>query len=343
MIKPPRKPKLFIGSSREAIHYAKAVHSVLHKQKVVQVIPWYDGTFRGNMYTMEDLERRLDECDYAVFIFAADDVALIRGKHVFITRDNTIFEMGLFWGKLRRMRVFCVVPQEVEVSDGEHIKGIKVDKLHVLSDLNGLTLLEYEYAHDNEFEAAVSVACGEIKKNIESADEPFFIDPVDQAQRCGRIVKLLWEYARIVPITEDALLTQKYHALCEAIRISFAAPPIGNSSVTHVALYSKQGSDGMKFVGGNIDKDAFYSFQTDNPNEEPNIVTKVQRSSQWTFTHEQHFSKVSVLCYPLGNEHVLSVRLTGDTVLSKDHLQMVVEQNAELLTTIKHLVGGDSK
>jgi predicted nucleotide-binding protein len=340
---PPRKPKLFIGSSREVIPYAKAVHSNLQTQKIVQVLPWYDGTFKGNHYTMEDLERRLDECDYAVFLFAADDVALIRGKPVFVTRDNTIFEMGLFWGKLRRKRVFCLVPQEVEVSDGEHIKGIKVDKLHLLSDLNGLTLLQYEYAHDNEFEAAVSVACGKIHDMIAAADEPFFIDPVDKAKRNGRIVKLLWEYARIVPITADASLDKKYHALCEAIRISFAAPPFGGYSVTHVALYSKQGSDGMKFVGGNIDQGAFYPFQTDKPDEELPIVIKVQRSSQWSFTHEQHVEKVSVLCYPLGNEHVLSVRLTGDTVLTKDHLEAVVEQNAELLTTIKHLVGGDSK
>jgi hypothetical protein len=291
---------------------------------------------------MEDLERRLDECDYGVFIFSADDVALIRGKHVFATRDNTIFEMGLFWGKLRRKRVFCLVPQEVETSDGEHIKGIKVDKLHILSDLNGLTFLEYEYAYANEFEAAVSVACGKLKEIIRTADDPFYVDPDDKAKRSNSIVKLLWEYGRIVPIIEDAPLSKKYHALCEAIRLSFVAPPIGGYKVTHVALYSKQGADGMAYVGGNIDVGMFYPFQTDNPDEDPPIVIKVQRSGEWTFTHGQHVEKVSLLCYPLGEDHVFSVNLSGEIVLTRDHLQKVVEQNAELLTTIKHLVGGDS-
>lgn len=290
MTKPARKPKVFIGSSREAIIYLSAVHSNL--SRVAQVLPWHNGTFRGNEYTMESLGKRLQQCDYGVFIFSPDDVALIRGKQVFITRDNTIFEAGLFIGRLGFNRVFCLIPKEIETSNGDHINDVKIDKYHLLSDLAGITLLEYEYAQDEEYEAAVSVACNDIAKVI--AAEQFFIDPSDRAKRNGSIVRLLWEYSRIVPIIEDAPLQKRYHALSEAIRLSFLAPQIGECKVTHIALYAKQGTDGMAYVSGNIDEGAFYSFQSD-PDIEPPIVIQVQRNNKWSFTHEAHVEKVSVL------------------------------------------------
>ncbi|WP_313637865.1 TIR domain-containing protein [Paenibacillus sp.] len=95
------KPKLFIGSSRESIRYARAIHEQLKRD--AEVHPWYANAFRANEYTMEALERNLDESDFAVFVFSPDDVAKIRGKFYYVTRDNTGFEMGLFWARLRRI------------------------------------------------------------------------------------------------------------------------------------------------------------------------------------------------------------------------------------------------
>ncbi|WJH33646.1 hypothetical protein N6H14_27095 [Paenibacillus sp. CC-CFT747] len=100
------------------------------------------------------------------------------------------------------VRVFCLIPQDLEVSDGEHIKDVRVGTYHLLSDLAGITLLQYEYGHDDELEAAVSVACARMAKVI--AEESFFIDPIDKAKRNGSIVKLFWEMSRIVPLTEEA-------------------------------------------------------------------------------------------------------------------------------------------
>ena len=338
---PVKNPSLFIGSSREAINYSRAVHGAL--KRVARVLPWYDGTFQANEYTMESLERRLDQCDFGVFIFSPDDVAIIRGKPVFVTRDNTIFEMGLFWGRLRRKRVFCLIPQEIEHSDGEHIKGEKVDNYRLLSDLSGLTLLTYEYAHDEEYEAAVSEACGYINKAI--ASEKFYDDPKIKLMRYSSIVKMIWEYNRRIPVTTDKSLEARYHALAEAIRISFLPPPVGNCSVTHVALYAKQSTDGMAYVAGNMDEGQFYSFIPPDPNGHVPVpvVIEVQKTNEWQFTHEQHVEKVSVLCYPLGNDHVVSVYLTGEEVLTPEAQKSVVNFNGELLTTIKHLLGGDSQ
>lgn len=49
------------------------------------------------------------------------------------------------------------------------------------------------------------------------------------------------------------------------------------------------------------------------------------------------------LVFYLGEDHILSVTLTGEAVLTKELLEKVIDQNTELLTTIKHIVGGDSK
>jgi len=337
---PPKKPKMFIGSSREAIKYAEAVHANMRRD--VQTLPWYDGTFSGNQYTMEALEKRLDECDYAVFIFAADDLVKTRGKYVFITRDNTIFEMGLFWGKLRRKRVFCLIPLEVGVNN-EDIQGIEINKLHILSDLSGLSLLEYEHAHGNEFQAAVSVSCAEIRKAIEAEATPFFPNFADKARRNANIAQLFWEYFRQVPITSNEPLPVKYNALYESIRQSFFVPPHLAVRVSHITLYSKEGTDGMRYAAGNMDHDAFYPFQHAGSSVEQNIVIRVLLSEKWSFAHDYQVESVSLLCYPLGKDHVISIHFSGDLVLEKDAMELIINLNDDLLRTITRVVGGNSK
>ncbi|MFB5760058.1 TIR domain-containing protein [Paenibacillus medicaginis] len=91
----PVKPKTFIGSSREAIEYANAVHNQL--KRLTHVNPWYAGVFGANQYTMESLETELDHNDFAVFIFAPDDVALYREKksRVFYTFSGNTIRMYL--------------------------------------------------------------------------------------------------------------------------------------------------------------------------------------------------------------------------------------------------------
>jgi predicted nucleotide-binding protein len=45
---------------------------------------------------------------YAIFIFTPDDTITIRGEDVLVTRDNVIFEAGLFMSHLGRKRTFIV-------------------------------------------------------------------------------------------------------------------------------------------------------------------------------------------------------------------------------------------
>jgi predicted nucleotide-binding protein len=335
------KPNLFIGSARESIRYASAIQSQIGRS--VQVTPWFAGTFTANEYTMESLERILDQSDYGIFVFSPDDVALIRGKHVFITRDNTIFEMGLFWGKLRRNRVFCIVPQEVTRRD-DLFTGIDVEQFHLLSDLAGLTILEYECRNDSNYEAAVTAACIKILDIIEI--EKQYVDPrvllkhkEEELQRKQSILHFFWEFNRNVTVPEE----QKYHALSEAVRNSFISPI--NCRVTGAAFWQTSGSDGIRQVGGNVGRDRFYPF---NANElygksQSIYVLDVYNSGKWTFFKRKEVADVYVLCYPLGKEHVLSVHISGVEMIPDGHLEDIVSYNDELLRTIRHLVGGEAK
>jgi hypothetical protein len=81
-----RKPNVFIGCSREAIPYARAVSS--HLEYYAQVNPWYAGVFNANEYTMEALERELAANDFAIFIFWRTTLLLFAAS--FTSRRVTI-------------------------------------------------------------------------------------------------------------------------------------------------------------------------------------------------------------------------------------------------------------
>ncbi|MBA9084723.1 hypothetical protein FHR92_001184 [Fontibacillus solani] len=337
------KPNVFIGSSREAMDFANAIHSQI--RYFAQVTPWYAGVFEGNDYTMESLEKQLDENDFGIFVFAPDDVALHRGKYVFITRDNTLFEMGLFWGRLRRQRVFAIVPQEVKERD-DLIKEEKVRDFHILTDLQGLTLLKYETRTDENYEAAVSVACHSIKKGIRV--EGHYPDPFHELkkmevenERKRRILHFFWAYNKNVTVTDEK---ERYNSLSEAIRTSIIPPT--EFIVTGAALWKIQGSDGIGQVGGNVGRGQFFAFSENQARtksgQQPIYVLDAYLHSKWSFFNRLEVEQVYILCYPLGREHVLSIHFSGRRTLDDDQLGTIVTNNNELLRTINLLVGGDS-
>lgn len=118
------RPKLFVGSSRESSPIAYGVQENL--QEDFEVTVWKQNTFLLNKSTLEELIRYSRESDAAVMVFSSDDVAKIRGAEVSVTRDNVVFELGLFLGALGRDAAFVLVP------DGEN--------LHLPTDLAGITV-----------------------------------------------------------------------------------------------------------------------------------------------------------------------------------------------------------
>ncbi|MDD1820524.1 nucleotide-binding protein, partial [Pseudomonas aeruginosa] len=78
---------------------------------------------------LESLEEQLDECDFAIAIAQPDDSVTMREETKNTPRDNVIFELGLFVGRLGRARTFLLEPRG--------------DEVHLPSDLKGLTTIGY--------------------------------------------------------------------------------------------------------------------------------------------------------------------------------------------------------
>jgi tetratricopeptide (TPR) repeat protein len=142
------KPRVFIGASRENQEVAEAIQQALDYASEVEV--WDQGTFGASQYPLESLELKLDAADFAIFVFSPDDVTMMRGEEKNTVRDNVVFELGLFIGRLTRKRTFIVSPRNVD--------------LHLPSDLAGLTPLNYDATRaDGNLRAAVGSACTSIR------------------------------------------------------------------------------------------------------------------------------------------------------------------------------------
>lgn len=134
-----KKREVFIGSSKEGLKYARALRQILDielERYGLTCTLWEDKeVFFLGKTTIENLSRKaaeLDSCNgYAIMLITPDDKIDFRGEEKFIPRDNVIFELGLFMGRIGRERTFCVAPSNV--------------KIKMMSDWAGVTNATYKY------------------------------------------------------------------------------------------------------------------------------------------------------------------------------------------------------
>jgi hypothetical protein len=147
------KPALFIGSSTEGLEFARAVRSSLVQDAEVTV--WNEGFFSVGGTFIDSLVNALPRFDFAAIVLTPDDLVTSRDVTVFGPRDNAVFELGLFMGRLGRSRTFVIRPAGAD--------------LKLPSDLAGLTAALYDWPRtDGNFQAAVGAACDSIRGIIRS-------------------------------------------------------------------------------------------------------------------------------------------------------------------------------
>ncbi|MNC20547.1 putative nucleotide-binding protein containing TIR-like domain protein [compost metagenome] len=320
------KPRLFIGSSSEAKPYAVAVMREL--QRYAEITPWFAGVFIVNNATMDDLETQVDQNDFAVFVFGSDDIVEFRGKTVLAPRDNTIFEMGLFWGQLRRDRVFYIVPVETKRT----YQDKAVTEFHIPTDLHGLSFITYDSSMGNK-DAAVVTACDSIRQKIDELGH--FVNPAHQS-----LISFLTQFSK--DLLSDP--GRKYDFLYEAIRTAYDTNIIAGSKVSGAAVWTVEGTDGIKQVAGNVGRGKFYNFkdyQSESATKPLVIDVYLTGTEQAILYNRTGVASVFLLCYPVGKELVVTIHLTINGGVATTRIGSLMDENEGLMSSIHYIFGGE--
>lgn len=145
------KPAVFIGSSKEGIEIGRAVQT--HLEEISEVTVWDQGLFTLGQSTMETLIKILDRFDFAILILTPDDMVISRDLNASAPRDNVLFELGMFIGRLGRERTFIMFD--------------KTSNLKFPTDLSGITVAPFiTNREDGNLIAAVGSACTFIRNSI---------------------------------------------------------------------------------------------------------------------------------------------------------------------------------
>ena len=145
------RPVVFIGSSKESLAIAEAIKSNLDGKDIIVKL-WTEGVFDASQFILTELEKQVQESDFAVLVLGADDIVESRNEISDAPRDNVIFELGLFMGALSHERTFMVIPR------GCNIK--------IPTDLLGLIPLKYEADNSNDYADLLRPVCEQLRYTI---------------------------------------------------------------------------------------------------------------------------------------------------------------------------------
>lgn len=146
------KQRIFIGSSKEGLNVAKRVKDFFKKSYDCYI--WTDDIFQYNEGFLETLIKSASLFDFGFMIFSSDDISQIRGKEFETTRDNVLFEYGLFLGRVGIDNAYVLCEE-----------GVKIP-----SDLQGITLANYKTIKvegKNEADGSLEETLKRLKKRID--------------------------------------------------------------------------------------------------------------------------------------------------------------------------------
>lgn len=151
--RPPNElPVLFVGSSVEGLPIAQEIQLGLKHEKI-KVRPWNTpGVFGPGGISVDILINEVDASDFAAFVFGPDDKVFSREEAYDAPRDNVVFELGLFMGRLDRNRSFIIKDQHADIK--------------IPTDLLGVTPIMYVAKAGEDLSSPVGTICTELRKVI---------------------------------------------------------------------------------------------------------------------------------------------------------------------------------
>ena len=112
------------------------------------------GVFGPGGISIDALISEVDASDFAAFIFGPDDKVFSRHQDYEAPRDNVVFELGLFMGRLDRHRSFIIKDQHSDIK--------------IPTDLLGVTPITYVSKPGEDLSAPVATICTELQKVIKA-------------------------------------------------------------------------------------------------------------------------------------------------------------------------------
>jgi hypothetical protein len=154
--------KVFVGSSGSSLGVANLIANRLERSTSISVRVWDEGVFTMNRSILDRLVETVNEYDFAVMIWGADDVTSSKGASTASARDNVIFECGLFMGVLGKDRVFIVRDCNANMK--------------IPSDFAGIVLGDYDSERvQNDGESGIRDVCDKIKQEIQKPRQQEFV------------------------------------------------------------------------------------------------------------------------------------------------------------------------
>lgn len=155
--------KGIIFSSTQALPFAEAVKLNLNHYCTIDV--WTEGFFNeNNTLPLNTCLKKLLCYDFGILILAADNVQLSSVEcsagdtpHVFVPRDNVIFELGAVMARFGTKKTFILIPSSPEVKLPTYLKGLYPEK--------------YQARDDGNLQGATGAACIRIRKQLEALAE----------------------------------------------------------------------------------------------------------------------------------------------------------------------------
>jgi hypothetical protein len=202
MIPKKRTVRIFIGSSSENREVVGALEAVLGKARraTFQIDParWDEGVFKLSAAYIESLEGELDLADFAILVLTPDDVTRFRETDVRTPRDNVLFELGLFMGRLQRERCFMLYARD--------------DKPKLPSDLLGIKAATYKQVDSAHLEEALLPVCKQVLDAVAEV-----LERPSVSSFIGQIAGEWWERIQTKSESELSFFTirpiEKYQSL----------------------------------------------------------------------------------------------------------------------------------
>ncbi|MDJ1495018.1 nucleotide-binding protein [Cytophagaceae bacterium DM2B3-1] len=137
------KKRVFIGSSSEELHLAESAKQLLESD--FDVIIWNDNmwdsaVFKINQNFLSDLLKASLKFDFGILLGTKDDKVVYRDTEYFKARDNVIFELGLFVGRLGISKCAFLIDKNLDLP----------------SDFSGISLARFESGNVKSFLNAVA-------------------------------------------------------------------------------------------------------------------------------------------------------------------------------------------